>query len=77
MQFSLMSWMHMAVGTMVSVVIVIVDVLILPMGVFVCSFHDKSSFHKVYILCIDAFHGQPSQVFLADEVEPELLKRPT
>jgi len=75
----------MAVGTMVSVVIVIVDVLILPMGVFVgmlmfvfvCSFHDKSSFHKVYILCIDAFHGQPSQVFLADEVEPELLKRPT
>lgn len=45
--------------------------------VFVCSFHDKPSFYNVYILYMDTFHGQPSQVFLADEVEPELLKRPT
>lgn len=35
------------------------------------------SVYKVYILCIDTFHGQPKSSFLADEVEPELLKRPT
>lgn len=35
MHFSFMSWMHMAVGTMVSVVLMVVHVLIFLMGVFV------------------------------------------